>query len=286
MDDYMDHIFENDLNSCINDCKAAYEMMQFHLALTNGFFDLFNARDKYRANCGLALHKGLIQRFMEAALIMLEPICPHWSQHIWKILGKPGFVMNAPFPSAPPADRLLSRQATYLRDVANTFRSLLTKQKESKARQIGKTPGKDNKTSMREAAAYFDQVEIFVATSYPEWQATTLRKLAEIHAERGSLPESRELSNILKDHYDDEMLTSVVQYSVTVAKDVAQRGTAAFELSVPFDEIAYLRQHLSFLTRDTLVKKVTVVQQPEEMAKTKDAAVPGKPKCLFSTSSG
>ena len=34
------------------------------------------------------MHVDVITRFINALVVMMSPICPHWSEHIWGLLGK------------------------------------------------------------------------------------------------------------------------------------------------------------------------------------------------------
>jgi len=232
---------------------------------------------------------------MEASLILLTPICPHWTQHMANLIGMPGFVMNSKWPDAAAEDKLLSRQAMYLSDVSNNFRSLLTKQKGLKAKALKKADvDKDDKICTREAGAYFDQAEVYVAVSYPKWQQITLTKLAGVHKAQGGLPEGKELVAFLKESFQDPSssssssskdLKNVMAFASEVKSDVEVRGVAAFELGMPFDELAFLNEHASFLTRDTGISRLSVTVQNEKASQLKDCAVPGKPKIHFSNSS-
>lgn len=34
------------------------------------------------------MRKDLVMRFIEVQAILLAPICPHWSEYVWKLIGK------------------------------------------------------------------------------------------------------------------------------------------------------------------------------------------------------
>ena len=34
------------------------------------------------------MHVDVVTRFINALVVMMSPICPHWSEHIWGLLGK------------------------------------------------------------------------------------------------------------------------------------------------------------------------------------------------------
>jgi leucyl-tRNA synthetase len=65
-------------------------------ALKSGFYDLQSARDNYRVNVqDNKMHQDLILRFIEVQALLMYPITPHMSEHIWKLLKK----VNVPFGS-------------------------------------------------------------------------------------------------------------------------------------------------------------------------------------------
>ena len=88
-DTYADRVFESEINRAINVTKGHYEKMMFKEALKSGFFEFQSARDRYReVSSSEPLHFGLIMRFIEVQLILLSPICPHITEHIWmNVLG-------------------------------------------------------------------------------------------------------------------------------------------------------------------------------------------------------
>lgn len=63
--------------------------MLFKEALRTGFFEFQAVRDKYRELTALdGMNVNLILHFIELQALLLSPICPHVSEHVWKLLGK------------------------------------------------------------------------------------------------------------------------------------------------------------------------------------------------------
>lgn len=61
------------------------------------------------------MHKDLILRFIEVQAIILSPICPHFAEKVWKLLGKSGLaIRDARWPVAGPVDSNALAQDTYL----------------------------------------------------------------------------------------------------------------------------------------------------------------------------
>lgn len=71
------------------------------------FFELQAARDKYRELCGSSgMHVDLVFEYIERQALLLSPICPHISEHIWTLLGKTGSIVNAKWPAAGEVNEL------------------------------------------------------------------------------------------------------------------------------------------------------------------------------------
>lgn len=46
------------------------------------------ARDKYRELEPAGMHSELVFQFIEYQALILSPICPHITEHIWQLIGK------------------------------------------------------------------------------------------------------------------------------------------------------------------------------------------------------
>ena len=88
-----DRVFEAEMNHLNILCKKDYEAMMYRDALRSGFFEYQTSRDWYRDMTNFPnsasndqperMHRDLIVRFIESSLLMLAPICPHYSEWIW-----------------------------------------------------------------------------------------------------------------------------------------------------------------------------------------------------------
>uniref|UniRef100_A0A7S4KN36 leucine--tRNA ligase n=1 Tax=Paramoeba aestuarina TaxID=180227 RepID=A0A7S4KN36_9EUKA len=100
---FRDRVFSAQLDRAIHRCTAAFEEMNFREALISGVFDLKTDIDTYInsvASLG-GLHGELIFRYLEVQILLLDPISPHVSQHIWEsVLERDGFACDAPWPKA------------------------------------------------------------------------------------------------------------------------------------------------------------------------------------------
>jgi leucyl-tRNA synthetase len=84
-DNFWYKVFDNAITSSYNQAIQDYEASHFRKAITNGFYKMLSARDRYR-NMYEKKHiigsKKLMLKFIECCLLIIEPICPHWATHI------------------------------------------------------------------------------------------------------------------------------------------------------------------------------------------------------------
>jgi len=271
---FMDQVFENEINIAITKCDIACDRMRFHDAIVAGFFDLWNSRDNYRANCE-QMHKELIFRFIEVALILLCPFCPHWCQRMWEVIGKKGFIADATWPVTQPENKNLSEKILYLRETSNSFRSLLLKKKKEAVKRAKK--GLKATTNITSAT-------IYVAETYPEHQRVILDQLNKLYNEVGSLPDNRKMAGELRTIPDlatnKKKLKTAMAFAAQVKKDFEARGQQALALKVRFDEMSLLKEHKIYLTKGMKLTEVNFESEKETGAKVK-CAVPGKPRIVF-----
>lgn len=52
------------------------------------------------------MHVDLVFEYIERQALLLSPICPHISEHIWALLGKTGSIVNAKWPAAGEVNEL------------------------------------------------------------------------------------------------------------------------------------------------------------------------------------
>lgn len=82
--DTWDHILNNEINQAIESTTKAYRELKYKQALKSGFFVFQALKEDY-----LIAKKGkqnpfLLIKFIETAIILLNPICPHFSEYCWQ----------------------------------------------------------------------------------------------------------------------------------------------------------------------------------------------------------
>mmetsp|Transcript_18753 Transcript_18753/g.30824 ORF Transcript_18753/g.30824 Transcript_18753/m.30824 type:complete len:1084 (+) Transcript_18753:230-3481(+) len=270
---FMDRVFANEMNVCVANTAKAYDRFLFRDAVIAGFDQLQKARDTYRDSVDV-MHRDLILRFIELQALLLTPVCPHFCEKVWRLLGRKGFIINELFPVAGEVDVTLERANQYLHNSIKTFRDKIERQLviQAKAKKDGPVP--------KPTSAI-----IYVAQSFPQWRQDLLKTLHKVYLENGNkFPE-----DLIKQLRDVKSIAAEWKKATTVfgaiKSDVIARGLEAFEVSMPFDEKAVLEENLPFICKQLGLVDIQValasdgtVSDPE---KKKDLAIPGEPTAYF-----
>jgi leucyl-tRNA synthetase len=162
--DFLDALFENEMNSLVHEAKQHYEDTSYKLALKSALYDFTSARDFYREAsiaAGIKMHKDLILQYIELQALLLTVIAPHWSEYIWlEVLKKPSTIQNALYPVVPAARADLTAAREYVRTTSSNITSAEAAQQKKKAK--GKDIGYDLKKPKK--------LLIFAAAKFPAWQ--------------------------------------------------------------------------------------------------------------------
>ena len=150
-------------------------------ALKFGFYDFQIARDWYReVSTDVGMHHDLVQYWIRTAALVVTPIAPHFSEHIWTaILKSPQSIQLAAWPTpSDPVDRTLLEAGQYMRGTIKIIRDAEV----SLLKVLTKAKGKKSSPD-----AFYDPkkpkaVRIYVATAFPEWQDTCVQIIKEAYS--------------------------------------------------------------------------------------------------------
>mmetsp|Transcript_51695 Transcript_51695/g.76612 ORF Transcript_51695/g.76612 Transcript_51695/m.76612 type:complete len:1090 (-) Transcript_51695:77-3346(-) len=215
---FMDRVLRNETNRLITLTGECYSSMLFRDGVQKGWFEMMLARNEYRSWCqdsGIPLHKEIIRAWVEALIILICPICPHWSEATWKMIGKEGLAVKAPWPVASEEDKLLTRQAKFLRDSVKNFRS-----------QVGKAKKGCTKAT------------ILVTDSYPQWKTDVLTWMHSQYDAESGFPAQfmKDLKQFASGQPDKKLIKLIMQFASWMKKEVADVGVMAMDLKMPFDQ--------------------------------------------------
>merc|ERR1719162_58439 len=208
------------------------------------------------------MHKEMVNFWANSLTILICPIAPHWSENIWQKLGNEGLAVKAPWPKAAEENKLLTRQASFLRDSLKTFRAQADKSKK------------------RTTTA-----SILVTDSYPEWKNEIL-----VWMHKKFDKESKTFSpTFMKDlktwtsSKDKKMIKLSMQFASWIKREVEDVGAMAMDIKMPFDQKHVMLESEKYLMRQLKMKKIEVINlsTAEDIsmipAKTAGNVNPGKP---------
>jgi len=268
---FWDKVFSNEINHIIVQAGEAYDKMQFHEVVK--YINVFwSVRDDYRSSCdhrfnptAVPMRRDLVERWTQAFVKMLSPICPHYCQHIWQdVLKQNGDVGYSGWPAAGPVDPALAHQVEHLRTATSAFRTALQNQR---------------KKMKPEDAVYYDAAKIYVARDFKPYQKETLKIMQEMRSKSQAL-EPRTVAGRIRDVLKDKhIVEQAMKFVSHVLGEVSTRGQGALELKVELDEFDLLQKHREFVTREQQIQEYEVVDA--DKADSNNDATPGRPIFAF-----
>lgn len=274
---FPDRAFENEMNRLIELTKTSYDKMMFREALLYGFFEFQELRTKYNELCGsIGWHRDLKKRFIQTQPILINPICPHAAQKLWTIVGKDGFIAAEPFPQPGPVDVTLHKSYLFLNDAAHDFRVRIKDyMKPPKAKKGQTTPGVARKPT---------SATIYVAKSFPPWQAMICQALQDLYIEHGKLPEKKIIASELAKKESLKPYIKKAMPFVEVRKNLGDKES--FDMNPAFNERQILEENFEYLinTLEAPCLNVTIKDVDDSAdAKIREECCPTEPLILFSS---
>ncbi|PWA72632.1 leucine--tRNA ligase, cytoplasmic [Artemisia annua] len=291
---YADRVFANEMNFAIKMTEKNYGDYMFRKALKSGFYDLQAARDEYRVFYGSSgMNRDLLWRFMDIQTRLIAPICPHYSEYVWrKLLNEEGFVIKAGWPEAENPDLTLQKANRYLQDSITNFRKNLTKQSSG-----GSKKGSNNKVTTHSKPTI---CLVYVNEQYDGWRKECLNILRDKFDSANSkfAPDKEILQALLESAIGQEgdfkKTQKLCMPFLSFKKDeVMQLGVQALDLKLPFGEIEVLKENLELIKRQIGLEQVEVLSAADPDAAIKAGRYasllkqsppsPGSPTSIFLT---
>jgi leucyl-tRNA synthetase len=262
---FMDRVLVNETNRAITETAKCFSAMQFREGLQKGWYEMLLARNEYRSFChdsGIPMHRNAVTKWCEAIVIMICPICPHWSEKVWKQMGKPGHAIKAPWPVADEEDKLLSRQAKFLRDNLKNLRQ-----------QVGKGTKGSNSASL------------LVTDSYPEWKVNVLLMMQEKYDNGFPHDFMQQLKAWCGNVADKKLIKNMMQFASFTKKEVEEVGPIAMETTLPFDQKAIMEDCIAYFKSQLNLENVDVTKLDDSKVtgpdRVRENVVPGKSYLWF-----
>jgi leucyl-tRNA synthetase len=182
------------------------------------------------------------------------------SEKLWKVIGKEGFAVQAPWPHTQDEDKILTRQAALLRKVVKQFRNDVGRAKK------GWTKG-----------------SILVTNEYPDWKVDVLKwmKTQYTPGEKFSATFVEDLKGWTAQNISDKkQIKFAMQFASFRKREVEDVGEAAMDIQLPFDQketfvvsLAYMKAQLAVTDLDVLF----LSEAPDVPSKVADQVEPGTP---------
>jgi len=270
---FADKVFDSEINKIIKETESHYEKANYRDAVQIGFFALQSARDNYRMNTAdKGMKRDLILRFIEVQALILSPVTPHFSEYVWKLLGKSGSVRRASWPQAGNVDVLLLNQKDYLYSTMHNFR--LRKEQHMKPRSKKET----------EVIPPPTKSLIQVAQAYPEWKQKILTLLKPLYESNKNADEKEFDKEVMKvltaDPEMKKQIKKAMPFVGAVKEQFQIQGISALDLKLSFDEMEFLQSNLEFIKKSIEMNEVEIKLADEETL-SKERASPGQPNITF-----
>ena len=251
--DFLDALFENEVNGIVHESYQHYEATNYKLALKSSLYDLISARDFYREAsiaAGVKMHKDLVLQYIEIQALLLTVIAPHWSEYIWlEVLKKPTTVQNELFPKVPARVASLTAIREYVRTTSSNITSAEAAQQKRKAK--GKEISYDLKKPKK--------LTIYAAANFPDWQEKYITLLKESwNAETKSVNERELNGKIAKMGEMKKAMPFVQNLKRRLASGESE--DVVFERKLAFDEIAVLKKMVPGLKKAAGLHVVELVK--------------------------
>ncbi|OQR70265.1 leucine--tRNA ligase [Tropilaelaps mercedesae] len=275
-DTFADKAFENQMNYYVEETKKNYDAFLFKEALRTGFFEFQAARDEYRELClSNGMHCNLLRHFIKTQVLILSPICPHISEHIWlNHLGNNQSIMRAQWPSTAVVDYALLKSSEYLRSVSHDFRVRM--------KNFFTVIGKGKKGAVTDNAPKVIEGTIWVAKTFPPWQSVILSSLAELYKRHKKLPDNKVISAELKNKPElSKYIKKVMPFVQMIREKVEKHGIKALQLTIDFNEMEILTENIAYLTDTLNVVNLKIEYNDKAENKIKEECCPGSPFIVF-----
>ena len=181
------------MNECKNVSKEArksYETMKIKnvIRLFNEFVSL---KESYSIATEGKTHPGVIAKYIETLLTMMNPIIPFFCQHAWQSYLAPYLSKCGNLPKEIPArldkngwvafdndesDPVMSAALNYMEKVKHSIRQSFEKAQQGGGKKKGGKKGKGAAEEAQEKKVLQNAI-IFVGTKFPDFQVTVLEQL-------------------------------------------------------------------------------------------------------------
>lgn len=143
------------------------------------------------------MHVDLVKYWIRVAVLLVSPIAPHFTDHIWtEFMKEPRSIQLAMWPEPGRiADRAVIEAGAYMRDTLRTIREAemtLLKKLQKGRKGKGDGPSFDPKLPR--------SVRIYVASRFPEWQDGCVQAIKESYSAETNTVDDAKVRTVLTEN--------------------------------------------------------------------------------------
>jgi len=277
---HADLVFENAINRTIIETESNYRNMMYKRVVQVGFHEFQSIRDRYVEVSLGDCRRDLIERFIEVQCLLLSPICPHVTDHIWtQLLGKPRSIIQESWPTITElpsgvSSAQISMEEHYLDNNIHEFR----KQSLQKPRARPNAPLERRPKS--------NSAVIWVAKKHSTWQTAILDTLINLSSTDGVLPDNKTLNQKLSSVPElKKRMKKAMDFIQVIRSKTNERAENVEKLKKPeLDEWRVLESNIGYLERTLKIDFGRLeIRYSEECADDMiiESCCPNEPKISF-----
>jgi len=217
------------------------------------------------------MKRKLIQKFLNAQVLLLSPICPHYCEAIWtKLLKNETTVLKALWPESGKVDEKLLEKHRYLQGLLYKLRLKLQ--------------------FLEQKGNLADSLYLYVAADLPAWKKQVMEIMKSLYRKDTNdfAPTFRkDASALINKIANKKEAGRMMGFVGELADKVKTEGDKAIDFVVPFDEKEFLETQIDYIKAQLNLISVQVFSGEDEKAidpeKKKQSAYPLEPSFTFST---
>eukprot|EP00879_Flechtneria_rotunda_P020422 GHRR01021486.1.p1 GENE.GHRR01021486.1~~GHRR01021486.1.p1 ORF type:complete len:246 (+),score=120.66 GHRR01021486.1:1280-2017(+) len=240
------------------------------------------------------MNKQLVLRYIEVSTVLLSPITPHISDHIWSnLLKKQGNVITAGWPAAAEPDFVMQRAAQYIEDIIPSMRKLIAKVEAPPKKKKGAA-------AVETPTPKVTHGQVWVSKKFVGWQEAVLLTLQGTYdaASNSFAPdtaaavlEAVRAAGAAEGANEKQLKQLAMPFAKYKMDEALKGGAQVLDVKLPFDEAQLLQDNLPYLLRSLNLDDLSVgdaadagaAGQAKAAGINLSGACPGQPVILFST---
>ncbi|KAJ2785261.1 cytosolic leucyl tRNA synthetase [Coemansia interrupta] len=280
----IDRVFDAEIDALTLATGAAYKATMYREALKSGHYEFINSRKWYiDTTASIGMHPTLVRKWVTRQVLMLSPITPHWSEHVWRtVMGNPTSVLRARWPADLPSEpnHALVAAGEYARSVVHSVRDA-----EAGLQKRTKKKGAAKAVEFNPAAP--KTIDIYVASKFPEWQEDVIAVLKDNYDSASGKFDDKQIIAALNQKGIMKQNKKAMPFAQEIKKRVTLAGPSVFDRALAFKETEIIADLVPFIengmgyTSVTIIEHSATAELTDAQTKASEIAVPGEPSFLI-----